>query len=139
MLEIILIMSGFVWLSPRISPFITTTSFQWFILTLLCVYLTTIPLRGLKKKKIHYQYSETELLDQYLSHCQFFITKRKMVRDIPLTQQDYLRSLKKKHRLYRKLYPIVMITLLVSFVIFMTSFQVSIFIQLLWICIIWFL
>lgn len=126
-IEIMLLLTCFVWISRFISPLVTIGTFQWFIPILCFVYLTILPLKGLNKTKIHKGISQETLLDQYLSHCQFLMTRRKITQDTPLTHQEYFTKLQKKHRLYKRLYPIMVILLLLSFIIFMTSFQMSVF------------
>ncbi len=127
-MEIIILLICFVWISRYISPLITTGTFQWFIPILCLVCLTILPLRGLNKAKIHYNMSQELLLDQYLSHCQFLMTRRKLTNDILLTRKEYFIKLQKKHHLYKILYPvIILLLLLLSFIMFMTSFQLSVF------------
>lgn len=126
-IELIIFLVLSAWFSHYLWPLVTTGTFQWFIPTLVCVLLTTIPLKGLNKKSIHYHCDVEELLDQYLSHCFFLITKRKMTNDIPLTYEDYFVKLQKKHHYYKKIFFFHILFLLISFMMFMTSFQFSLF------------
>lgn len=125
MVELILVIIVFAYLSRFIPVLDTTGSFSWFIPTLLMVLLSTIPLKGLKKSNI--KNNEENILDQYLSYFQFLKTKREFMKDIPITQEVFFTKLQKKHQIYKCLSPFVFIALVICFGIFMTSFQLSVF------------
>lgn len=50
-----------------------------------------------------------------------------MTNDIPLTYEDYFVKLQKKHHYYKKIFFFHILFLLISFMMFMTSFQFSLF------------
>lgn len=124
-IEIISVILIFSAISRFIQPLNTTGYFVWFIPLGFIVGLTALPLKGLKG--FINQENQEELLDQYLSHYQFLKTKRQMTHDIPLTKEQYFIKLQKKHQKYRKLFPIISIGLIISFILFMLSFQMSVF------------
>lgn len=99
----------------------------WFIASLLFAYLSTLLLKGLKKSKLIYQGDHEELLDQYLTHCHFIKTRRQVLKDIPLTNQDYFNKLQKRHKYFKLFFPLLVIGQIITLILTIQTVQLSIF------------
>lgn len=124
-IEILILILFFSWISRYIEPLNTTGSFVWFIPLALMIGLSIYPFKGLKRLK--YPQDREELLDQYLSHYQFLKTKRERTHDISLTKEQYFIKVQKRHQIYRWLFPFICIGMIFCFIMFMMSFQLSLF------------
>lgn len=110
-----------------LSPLSLNDVSGWFIASLLFAYSSTLLLKGLKKSKMIYQGDHEELLDQYLTHCHFIKTRRQVIKDIPLTNQDYFTKLQKRRKYFKILFPLLVIGQIITLILTLQTVQLSIF------------